>query len=273
MRAKIALRRGGERMIEVYTWEPNANSGKPLLCLKEKRVPFTHHYIDMGKREQFSPAFLKINPDGTIPAVVHDGFVMTESTPAMEYIDDAFDGPALRPADPYWRWRMRQVMRYMDNVVCPALAMVASNRLAAPRFVGADPAELQRELDKIPLPERRASWEKLMFNKTPAADIAESERRIDEGILRFDALLAQTPWLAGEGYSLADINVMATFYGLPIGRPEQVNPIATPYLWDWLYRCHARPALQQAFRTGNGFIGQRVAEVRAVLGVEEVAAA
>ena len=87
-------------MLEVYTWEPNANSGKPLLCLHEKQVPFTHHYIDMGKLEQFSPAFLAINPDGTIPAVVHDGFVMTESTPAMEYIDDAFAGPSLRPADP-----------------------------------------------------------------------------------------------------------------------------------------------------------------------------
>jgi glutathione S-transferase len=34
---------------------------------------------------------------------VHDSFVMTESTPAMEYIDDAFDSPALRPADPALR--------------------------------------------------------------------------------------------------------------------------------------------------------------------------
>jgi len=47
-------------MVEVYTWEPNANSGKPLLCLHEKGVPFTHHYIDMGKSEHFSPAFLAI---------------------------------------------------------------------------------------------------------------------------------------------------------------------------------------------------------------------
>jgi glutathione S-transferase/GST-like protein len=91
------------RLINVYTWEPNANSGKPLFCPKEKQVPFTHHYMEMGQYEQFSPAFLAINPDETIPAIVHDGFVMTESTPAMEYIDDAFDGPALRPADPALR--------------------------------------------------------------------------------------------------------------------------------------------------------------------------
>ena len=57
-----------------------------------------------------------------MPALVHDGLVLTESTPMMEYIDDAFDGPPLRPADPALRWRMRWIMRVMDNSVCPALA-------------------------------------------------------------------------------------------------------------------------------------------------------
>lgn len=37
-------------MLEVHTWQPNANSGKPLLCLHEKGVPFTYHYVDMGKQ-------------------------------------------------------------------------------------------------------------------------------------------------------------------------------------------------------------------------------
>jgi len=260
-------------MLEVYTWEPNANSGKPLLCLQEKQVAFTHHYIDMGVREHFGPAFLKINPDGTIPAVVHDGFVMTESTPIMEYIDDAFEGPSLRPADPYWRWRMRQVMRYMDNIVAPSLAMLASNRLAAPRFQGEDPEQLKRELDKIPLPERRAAWEKLMFNKTPQADLDESVRRVSVAIGFFETLLGETPWLAGPDYSLADIDVMATFHSMPAGHPGEVNAEATPHLWDWLRRCHARPGLQAAFRMGKGMIGERVAAVREMLGVAEGVAA
>ena len=49
-------------MVEVYTWEPNANSGKPLLCLHEKQVPFVHRYVDMGQREHHEPAFLAITP-------------------------------------------------------------------------------------------------------------------------------------------------------------------------------------------------------------------
>ncbi|BBC72542.1 glutathione S-transferase [Altererythrobacter sp. B11] len=261
-------------MLEVYTWEPNANSGKPLLCLHEKGVPFTHRYIDMGQMEQFSPEFLAINPDGTIPAVVHDGFVMTESTPAMEYIDDAFAGPALRPADPTARWRMRQVMRYMDNVVAPCLAMLASNRLAAPRYVAVDEAEKRRQLAKIPLPERRAAWEKLMFGKTPQADLDESARRVSASFAWFENLLAQGgPWLAGAEFSLADINVMATFYHLPQSWPEEVNDRLRPALMDWLRRCHAREGLQKGFATGRGFVTARAAEVRQMLGVAEAVAA
>ena len=52
-------------MLEVYTWQPNAYSGKPLFCLHEKGVPFACHDVDMGKRAHVSLGYLKINRDGT----------------------------------------------------------------------------------------------------------------------------------------------------------------------------------------------------------------
>lgn len=256
-------------MLDVYTWEPNANSGKPLFCLHEKGVPFTYHYIDIGAHEHHGPEFLAINPDGTVPAVIHDGCTMTESTPAMEYIDEAFDGPPLRPDDPFRRWQMRVLLRFMDNVVAPSLAMIASNRLAAPRFVDRDPDELRARLERIPLPERRATWEKLMFQTTPPADIAESEWRVSDAIGRFDALLGRQTWLAGDSFSLVDIGVFATFYALPLNRADEVNDDASPNLVRWLRACHARPGLQAALRMGKGFVTQRAADVRERLGVAE----
>ena len=254
-------------MLDVYTWEPNANSGKPLFCLHEKGVPFTYHYTDMAAHEHHADQFLAINPDGTVPAIVHDGFTMTESTPAMEYIDEAFAGPALRPEDPYDRWHMRALLRYLDNVVAPSLAMIASNRLAAPRFAGQDPAELRARLARIPLRERRATWEKLMFQTTAPKDIEESQRRVSSAIRRFDALLADEPWLAGETFSLADIGVFATVHALPLSLENEVNHAATPHLMRWLGACHARSGLQAALAMGKGFIAQRSAEVRDKLGL------
>ena len=54
-------------MLQLYHWEPNANSGKPMLALAEKGVPYESHYLDLLKFDQHQPAYLAINPDGTIP--------------------------------------------------------------------------------------------------------------------------------------------------------------------------------------------------------------
>lgn len=255
-------------MLEVYTWEPNANSGKPLLCLAEKGVEFVYHYIDMGAFQQHSAQYLRINPDGTVPTVVHDGLVLTESTPALEYIDAAFDGPALRPTDPYLLWRMRKWCRFMDLHLCPSLAMIGS-QMAAARFAGQDPRELRKALADIPLPERRRTWAMLMFNTTPKAQLDESQRRVRAAIDLYEAALAEAPYLAGAAYSLADINAMATLYALPLARPEEVNERRTPHFIDWLRRCHARPGIRAGFALGHEWVTGRVRATRALLGVPE----
>jgi glutathione S-transferase/GST-like protein len=66
-------RRHGMSGIALYHWEPNANSGKPMLALMEKGVSFDSHYIDMLQFDQHKPGYLAINPQGTIPAMTHSG--------------------------------------------------------------------------------------------------------------------------------------------------------------------------------------------------------
>ena len=244
------------------------NAGKPLLALTEKGVPFRYHYIDLAKREQHSPAFLQINPNGTVPALVHHGRVLTESTPMLEYIDAAFEGPPLRPSDPWQLWRMRKWCRLMDVSLCPALAMIGSHAVASVRFAQDDPQNLARAIERVPLAERKRSWSMLMFNAVPAADLAESHRRIEEAIPLYEKVLGEFPYLAGPTYSLADINAMCTIYALPAQRPERVNERATPHFIDWYRRCHARPGIRAAFALGHEWIAGRVRETRRKLGIE-----
>lgn len=253
--------------VEVHTWEPNANSGKPLLCLHEKGVPFVHRYVDIDAREHHEPAFLAINPSGTVPALIHDGLVLTQSTPMMEYIDDAFEGPPLRPLDPALRWRMRWLMRTMDNSIGPAVAMIASNALVVPRLRDMTEKDKQAALAKVPDPERRRAWDLLMHDATPPEEIEESQRRVADGLVLLERMLGEYPYLAGRAFSLADICAMATFYHLPVSRPEEVSAKRTPKLWAWLARCHARPGLQTGFAMGRGLVAERAREARAALGL------
>jgi glutathione S-transferase len=67
-------------MLELYHAEPVANSMKPLICLHEKGLDFVSHYVDLLRFEQHAPEFVKINPNGQVPVLVHDGNAITEST-------------------------------------------------------------------------------------------------------------------------------------------------------------------------------------------------
>ncbi len=83
-------------MLTLYHWEPNANSGKPMLALAEKGVEFESHYLDLLNFDQHKPEYLKINPAGTIPAMVHDGAGARPSRPpSWNMSTRPFAGPHL----------------------------------------------------------------------------------------------------------------------------------------------------------------------------------
>lgn len=69
-----------------------------------------------------SDGYRKINPTGKVPALqLDDGFVLPESAVIGEYLEDRFPEPALRPADPAARARMRLLVHFADVYVVPPL--------------------------------------------------------------------------------------------------------------------------------------------------------
>jgi len=244
-------------MLALYHWEPNANSGKPMLALAEKGVAFESRYMDLLRQEQHSSEYLKINPEGTLPALVHDEQVLTESTPMMEYIDEVFPGPPLRPPSARGRWQMRWWMRYFDSYFGPSLSMVGWSIFVGPAMRGRDPAELQAAIERIPLPARRVAWRKAMFNEFSAAELDESRRRVRFATGVLEAHLAQQPWIAGSSYSLGDIAGFNLAYALPLSQPEVCNDQVTPHIMGWLRQIYARPATRQTLALGRTVIAER----------------
>lgn len=256
-------------MLDLYHWEPNANSGKPIIALLEKEVEFTSHYTDLLNFDQHEPEYLKMNPNGTIPTLVHDGYVLTESSQMGEYIDAAFDGPPLRPDDPVQRWRMRYWTKYFDNFFGPSLSMIGWSIFVGPMVRQKDPEELQRKINRIPLKERRVAWETAIYNKFTEEQLAESSRRVQYGIQVFERALADFPYVAGPTYSLADINIFCMTYSLPTMQEEHVNEEKTPNLMAWLRRVYARPAIDKTFTYGQTQLTERIGEVKGKLGMDQ----
>jgi GSH-dependent disulfide-bond oxidoreductase len=245
-------------MLKLYHWEPNANSGKPMLALAEKGIEYESHYLDLLQFDQHQPEYLRVNPDGTIPAMVHDGRVLTESTPIIEYIDETFDGPALRPTDPVARWRMRWWMRFFDAYFAPSLSMIGWSIFIGPAVRQRDPKELEAAIARIPLESRRLAWRKAIFNEFTTEEIAESKRRVWFATDVLERHLQQHEWIAGDAYSLGDINGFNLGYALPLSQPHHCNDTRTPYIMHWLRRIYARPAVKATWAMGRTQMASRV---------------
>ena len=232
-------------VLECYYFQPlGSNSGRVYLALLEKGVAFIGHELDGPGFEHHQPAYLKVNPKGQVPCIVHDGLTITEGTAINEYIDGAFDGPSLRPDDLHERWNMRRWCRFIDADLGRSVMMVHWNRIV-PSFVGArSDGELKEILARVADPDRRRSWEAAFTQSTPPDKMAESRRRMEVASLKIEEQLQETPYLAGLTYSLADIDLL-NFYGFfPDWFPELANADRTPATMAWIRTVEQRTAVK-----------------------------
>jgi glutathione S-transferase/GST-like protein len=229
-----------------------------MLALMEKGIPFESHYTDLLRFDQHTPEYLALNPSGQIPTMIHDGLVLTESTAIMEYVDDAFEGPPLRPADAWERWNMRRWCKLLDEYYGPSLSMIGWSVFVGPMVRDRDPDELRAALDRIPTPERRRAWEMAIYNLFTEEQLGESRRRVTWAAGQIEEALSHTPWLAGSTYSLADIDGFNMCYALPLSLPEVASDKTTPYLLEWLRKMYERPAVKKTFALGRTQMAERV---------------
>jgi len=248
-------------MLTIYHWEPDANSGKPIRAAYEKGVAFESRSVDLLGFDQHSPEYLKINPNGTIPSMVHDGVLVAESTAMMEYIDARFEGPPLRPADPFERWRMRWWCRFFDQFVGPSVSMIGWSFFVGPAMRGRDPEEMKARIARIPLKERRVAWSKAIYGTFSPEELAESRRRIALGIEHLEGALRERPWVAGMTYSIADIVGFNMFAGLPMMSPDVANDQKNPRLMRWLREIYRRPAARKSLELGRTEMMRRYAHL------------
>ena len=233
--------------LKYYHAEPLANSLKSMLPLFEKGLAFESVYVNLHKFEQHQPWFVAINPEGQVPVLDHDGLIVTHTTVINEYLEDAFpDAPPLRPNTPAGNARMRYWNKFVDEHVMNFVSIHGWHRMVGIIARNIESGEFEKLLESIPLHEQREKW-KTARSGFSEADLANATRKIEVAVDKVEAQLAQTPWLAGDMYTLADIN----FYshcGMMVERmfPEMDIASRCPRLVEWRDRVADRPASKQA---------------------------
>lgn len=102
-------------MIKLYTFPPSTNSRKVRIALLEKGLEFERINVDLSKREQKNPEYLKVHPYGQVPALDDEGFVVYDSTVINEYLEDEYPYPPLMPKDSEGRARARMMEDFRDT--------------------------------------------------------------------------------------------------------------------------------------------------------------
>ena len=186
-----------------HAWRSSA-SRRVRLCLEEKGLAYESNPIDLQKQEHHSPEYLKINPNGVIPTLVHDGRALYESGTICEYLDEVFPEPPLRPDDAFGRATMRNWVRYADERIGNLIVFnwVHGTQQVAEKW---SDAELAERLKKIPSKERREAWLRVARKPWTEEERVEARANLVQMLDRMEATLRESAWLAGGRYSIADI--------------------------------------------------------------------
>jgi len=184
------------------------------LVLAEKGLAYEQ--VEVNPFAADVPAdYLALHPFGRVPTLVHDGFALYETGAITRYVDRAFPGPALQPADPKRLARMDQIVGVVDAYAYwPLVRQVFVHDVVRPHMgTAGDAAELEKGL--------------------------ESAARVFDAL---EALAAAETWLTGSDISLADFHLgamVAYFAQSPRGAELLA---ARPRLAAWWRRLGARPS-------------------------------
>ncbi|MGE6743252.1 glutathione S-transferase family protein [Allorhizobium pseudoryzae] len=203
-------------MIEVHAFA-TPNSVKVLIALEELELPYALKPVNVRKGDQKSEAFLALNPNGKVPVLSDDGFVLTESAAILVYLAEKTG--KLLPPDGVARARVFEQLFFHASGLSPAFGNAGFFKRSSP--------------EPQPIVEARFT--------------TEAERLL--GLL--DANLASQSFMAGEEFTIADIAHFGWMWRLQF---PGLTLDGRPHLSRWFATVTARPAVRQAIARADALI-------------------
>jgi len=234
-------------VIVLYHATASTCSQKVRLALAEKGLAWEGHALNLRAFDQLKPEFLALNPKGMVPVLVHEGQVLTESMVINEYLDEAFPAVPLRPADALGRARVREWTLYIATEPTWAIKAPSYQKNLRPALQGTkSEAEFAEIAAKMPDQENAQRWVIAATRGFTEAELDIELARLAQTLDRMQAALETSAWLAGDAYTLADVDMAPFVHRLAaIGQGAMIE--TRPRVADWYARISARPAFKTAF--------------------------
>ena len=218
------------------------------ICLIEKGIPFKIKWLNLGFMDQKRPSYLKLNPTGMVPTLVHGDKILYESNVINEYLDATFPKPPLVPKEPWGQAQMRMWFAFESDFAKPfrdaVYETMGKERL---KSTGITPEKLREEIS------RRTPNEAYVRFATKVLTTPRDEELIKDRQLLLlekigtmeDRLSDGRPWLCGESFTLADIALGPRTDMFPV---IGVNDLFErfPRVGQFMARIKARPSWEKS---------------------------
>ncbi len=196
-------------MIKLYGMTGSGNCWKPAALMKQLYQPFEWIEVNLLKGESRTPAFLALNANGKVPLLEVDGHCLAESNAMLCYLAEGSD---LFPND---RWQRAKILEWMFFEQYSHEPFIATVRF----------------------------WVHMLNKKDEFRDkIAEAMPKGHAALGVMEQQLRQTPFLAGDAYSIADIALYAYTH---VAHQGGYDLSMYPSINAWMKRLEAQPGFEK----------------------------
>lgn len=224
-------------MLELYHFHGATCGLKARLALAEKGVNYEAHAVDRPFLR--TPEYLKLNRNGVVPTLIHDGQVLVESSVIINYVDDAFDGPALKPDDPLGVARAWWWLKRADECLARVGILTYTVSLR-PGILEKSPEDLEKYIAETPNPGLRERRRRIIEMGFESPDFPGALNGLDQMLADMEEALSKNAWLAADGYSLADTAMTPHVERLAELNCADMWRENRPHLSDWWDRITTR---------------------------------
>src|SRR6266487_3427198 len=136
---------------KLYNAPQSTCSQRVRFVFNAKKMPFDEVKLNLLEGDQLKPDYLKLNPNGVVPTLDHDGAIIIDSTVITEYLDEVAPNDSFTPEDPVARARMRALMHFIDEMPAAAVRVPTFNLAFLPRFAAMSEDEFVAFAESKPL--------------------------------------------------------------------------------------------------------------------------
>lgn len=190
--------------LHLYHGDISNCSMRVRMTLIEKGLPWTSHHLDLRKKENITDEYFGINPNGLTPTLIDGGVVHIESNDIIDYLDEAYPEPSLRPTSN--RDEMREWLRLAASIHVPAIKpYVYATRIQAKVK---KTAEEEQKYDALQKNEELKGFHAKHKGASAftAQDVANAREVLDDCFAKLEATLTGRAWIMGDQFTLADIS-------------------------------------------------------------------